>query len=89
MKMDYFSALGVQQVKKKYKEEIIGKEFDFDDTKIKHKLVEIVEWEAKDNCFNIKFISDCIGKFLTIYDFMELNKLKYNFQDFSTVSVSE
>ena len=85
--MQYFTENGVNQVIEKFTD-LIGKEFYFDSSEIKHKLDEIIEQEMAGyaDCFDIKFNSYGDDKLfsLTIDKFMSHNKLKYNFHDFDT-----
>jgi len=86
MKMEYFTKKGVEQVKEKYKSEI-GKEFYFNESKIKYKLSFIVEQESRcPNGYNVLFYSDQ-NVFAEIFDFMKLNEIKYNFHDFETTNI--
>ncbi len=88
MKMEYFTKNGVNQVIEKFGN-LIGKEFYFDSSEIKHKLDEIIEQEMAGDadCFDIKFNSYSDDKLfsLTISKFMLLNKkTEYNFHDYET-----
>lgn len=85
--MQYFTQNGFNQVIEKFTD-LIGKEFYFDSSEIKHKLDDIIEQEMAGNadCFDIKFNSYDNDKLfsLTIDKFMSRNNLKYNFHDFDT-----
>lgn len=81
--MKYFTKKGVNQVKEKYKTEK-GKKFYFDDSNVKHKLVNITEQKTNyPDCFLILFMSDKLLSKI-IDEFMKLNDLKYDFNDFET-----
>lgn len=86
--MEYFTENGVQQVQEKYKKEI-GKEFFFDDSEIKRKLVAINKQSSGQvkGGFSVLFQADN-GVEMLIYKFMQRNKMTYNFHDFDNVSIN-
>ena len=83
--MEYFTENGVNQVIEKFND-LIHKEFYFDDSENKQKLVEIKGEYLPEKGYIIKFHSDH-GLFMPIYKFMPRNNLKYNFDDFERQTI--
>jgi hypothetical protein len=85
MKLFYFSETGVKSVINEYKKNI-GEEFYFDEKKlIKLKLYDILEAKSiVNNGFHVLFVSEKMHH-CTIKDFMEMNNIQYNFENYDRV----
>lgn len=84
--MEYFTEKGALQVREKYKKEI-GKEFFFDDSEVKRKLIAIIpKPSVVEGGFHISFQSELYQE-LPILKFVQRNNLSYNFYDFDIINI--
>ncbi|NCU06185.1 MAG: hypothetical protein GXC73_19685 [Chitinophagaceae bacterium] len=88
MKMEYFTENGANQVIKKY-ENLIGREFYFDERGARCRLFDILKSTSKyTGAFLVLFQSEK-NAYVAIYDFMRFNKLEYHFHSFETIAIEE
>jgi hypothetical protein len=87
MRMIYFSEIGVNNVIDKY-QNLIGGQFYFNNEKNgKTKLIDIFKGKSILNYgFLVLFLSEK-NNYCSIDDFMKINKIEYNFDDFNHVYI--
>lgn len=81
----YFTMSGAKEVLNTYSK-LKGEDFYFDNSGIKYKLMTIEIQESKiEGGFYVNFIA--AEKRTGIFDFMRLNKIKYDFNDYESIKV--